>query len=712
MASVGFPAGAVPEPELIEAAMGERASFLLPGGENAQVIPTRLDDPDAGRIVLARSSSEAVGPDEVILLNGMIRVLGMTLTTIRTVESLRQRQRLLEQNAAIERAIAVRAPLQDVLDLIVQSVSEFLAVTVVAMRMVETANEGRMRVVASVGFEPDLLRRIDQTPLDQGIAGQSVAEDRIVVAENYPGHAVARPELVRMGIRSAMATPIHDRGTPIGTLVVGSSVPGRVFTPAEQETLVAFAQHATLALMDARTVDELVRQALHDPLTTLANRALFLDRLAHALARAERVQESVGVLFLDLDRFKGVNDGLGHAAGDALLIEVGRRLEALVRSTDTVARFGGDEFALLLEDVDDRASVDLLAGSVVDLLRKPFNLGRDEVSITASIGVALARHGADDPLRDADLALYRAKSDGKNRHEFFVDEMRTAMRARLKLEAELQRAVSGDEFVLHYQPIVDLRFGSILGMEALIRWNQDGRGLLPPDDFIRLAEDTGAILAIGRWVLREACSGPAASLPPEAGGRPPFVSVNISPIQLIQIDLARDVADILAESGLEPSRLVLEITETSLLDDTVALRKLRALKKLGVRLAVDDFGTGYSSLAYLRQFPVDVLKIAKPFIDELADSARGTLAQAIIELGRTFKLEVIAEGIDRREHVTRLRKLGCTTGQGFLLSRPLDPQAASALMRHGRVSLPTSDPVAARERRRPVSVGVPSRARR
>jgi diguanylate cyclase (GGDEF)-like protein len=557
--------------------------------------------------------------------------------------------------------------------------------------------------VAAVGFEPDLLGRIDQTTIDQGIAGQSVAEDRIVVAENYPGHAVARPELVGMGIRSAMATPIHDRGTPIGTLDVGSSVPGRVFTPAEQETLVAFAQHATLALMDARTVDELVRQALHDPLTTLANRALFLDRLQHALARAERASSSVGVLFLDLDRFKGVNDSLGHAAGDALLIEVGRRLEALVRSTDTVARFGGDEFAVLLEDVDDRASVDLLAGSVVDLLRKPFNLGRDEVSITASIGVALARHGADDPLRDADLALYRAKSDGKNRHEFFVDEMRTAMRARLKLEAELQRAVSGDEFVLHYQPIVDLRFGSILGMEALIRWNQDGRGLLPPDDFIRLAEDTGAILAIGRWVLHEACRTAAAWSPPDASAGP-FVSVNISPIQLTQIDLAWEVAETLAETGLDPARLVLEITETSLLDHTTALRKLRALKKLGVRLAVDDFGTGYSSLHYLQRFPVDMLKIAKPFIDELADSARGTLAQAIIDLGRTFKLDVIAEGIDRREHVTRLRKLGCSTGQGFLLSRPLDPLAASTLVREPRIPLPTSDLAAARPRRGPVPV--------
>ena len=284
----------------------------------------------------------------------MGRVLGMTLTTIRTVESLRQRQRLLEQHAAIQRAIAVRAPLAEVLELIMEASATLLEVEVVCIRLLEPDDEARTRIAASRGLPPALVAQIERGHLEEGIAGRAIADDCVVVSDDYAQSPLARPELVELGLRGGMAAPIHDRGTPIGCLVVGAAAPRRLFSSSERETLVAFAQHVSLALLDARTVDELLRQALHDPLTALPNRALFLDRLGHALARADRGRTSVAVLFLDLDRFKGVNDTLGHAAGDALLIEVGRRLEGFARSTDTVARFGGDEFAILLEDIDRR----------------------------------------------------------------------------------------------------------------------------------------------------------------------------------------------------------------------------------------------------------------------------------------------------------------------------------------------------------------------
>jgi diguanylate cyclase (GGDEF)-like protein len=696
VASVGFPADSVPERELIEAAEGSRVEFALPGGQIARVIPTRLDDLDSGAIVLARSSVDAFRPDEVILLRGMVRVLAMTLTTIRTVESLQQRQELLEKSAAIQHAITIRAPLQEVLDLIAQATSEVLGGEGVGMRMLESDNPERTRVVASVGLRPVLMSTVDRGNVDQEIGRRAITEDRLVVVAN---------EVVSRRLQSGMAAPIHDRGTPIGSLCVASDVPGRIYSVAEQETLSTFAQLASLALMDSRMVDELLRQALHDPLTSLANRALFSDRLEHALARAERAGSPVAVLFLDLDRFKGVNDNLGHAVADELLIDVGKRLVNCVRSSDTVARFGGDEFALLIEDIADQSALDRLSVTILDQLRQPFVIGQSEISITASVGIAVARRPSDDPIRDADLAMYRAKSSGRNRHEFFEDEMRVAMRKRLKLEAALQGAIAGEEFVLHYQPIVDLNTGTILGLEALIRWRQPGGGLVPPNEFIPLAEETGAIFAIGRWALRDACERASAWQPRGANGIRPFVSVNISPIQLIQIDLASEVASVLAQTQLDPSRLVLEITETSLLDDATALRKLRALKKLGVRLAVDDFGTGYSSLHYLQKFQVDALKIAKPFIDELGTrTGNATLAQAIIDLGRTFKLDVIAEGIDREEKLTHLRKLGCNVGQGFLLARPLDANATEALLRNPLSSLPRRDPSPSRTAREASSV--------
>jgi diguanylate cyclase (GGDEF)-like protein len=680
--SVGFPAGKTPERELLEAAGGEHRALVLPGGAMTRSIASPLADSDSGQIVVARLAGDPFLPEEVIVLRGMARVLAMTLASMRTVRSLQERQRLLELSTAIQRAITLRAPLQEVLDMICAAAAELLGDEVVWLRLVEPDDPRRTRTVATHGVDRALLPAAAADHVaEQDVGARAIAERRLVVVDDYAASPGAADLFVERGLQAAMAAPIDDEGATIGSLVVASYRPGRSYLSAEQEMLATFARHASLAFLDARTVDELVRQALHDPLTTLANRALFLDRLGHALARAERESTVVGVLFIDVDRFKWVNDNYGHAAGDALLVQVGERLRALTRSSDTVARLGGDEFAVLVEGVPEQSHVARLAAKLVESLRQPFAVEGDEISVTASLGVAVADSQTDDPLRDADHAMYRAKRGGNDRYEFFEPGMRAAMLVRLELEADLKGALQRGEFALSYQPIAELETGAIAGIEALIRWRHPSRGLLAPALFIPVAEETGMISAIGRWVLREACRRATGWQGRAHDGLRPFVSVNLAPVQLQQSDLVSETAEILSETGLDPSRLVLEITETSLLEDGHAVRTLRALKRLGIRLAVDDFGTGYSSLAYLQRFPLDALKIPKVFVDRLGRGSEGSaLAQATIDLGRTFHLEVIAEGIERPEQLAELRRLGCSAGQGFLLSLPLDGGAIDALL--------------------------------
>jgi diguanylate cyclase (GGDEF)-like protein len=680
VASVGFAAGRAPLRELVEAAKGERRELELPGVGVVGVVSAPLDASESAQLLLARSGAVEFRPEEVILLRGMARILGMTLTMMRNVASLRERQLMFEQTAAIQRAITRRAPLQEVLDLITEAAAELLGDEVVGLRMVDPDDPTRTRTVAACGVHADLMREIEHGVVGEGAGGRAIAEGRLVVVEKYQAMPEALTNFVEWGLQSAMAAPIHDEGQVVGSLVVASFEP-RTYTRAQQEMLAAFAQHASLALLDARTVDELLRQALHDPLTSLANRALFIDRLEHALSRCERTNVPLAVLFIDLDRFKAINDSLGHDGGDQVLLEVSRRLQRAGRRSDTVARFGGDEFAILIEDVLEQSAAAKYAAEIVERLREPFVVGGDEVLLTASIGIALASRQTDNPLRDADLAMYRAKSGGRDRFEFFEAEMRAAMRERIDLETKLKHAIDRDEFVLHYQPIFDLASKEINGFEALVRWQHPDRGLLPPSAFIELTEETGVMFALGRWVLREACRSASLWQPGRASAARPFVSVNLAPMQLGQLDLVREIGDILTETGLHPRRLALEITETSLLNDSAAVQRLRALKELGVYLALDDFGTGYSSLSYLQELPLDALKIPKVFVDQLgAGSGNPALALAIIDLGRTFGLDVIAEGIEREDQLTHLRALGCKTGQGYLLSPPCDIEATERLL--------------------------------
>ena len=430
--------------------------------------------------------------------------------------------------------------------------------------------------------------------------------------------------------------------------------------------------------------DQLTHQAFHDPLTGLANRALFRDRVEHALRRRRRFAGSVAVLFLDLDDFKTVNDSRGHMVGDRLLVEVAERLGSCLRSGDTAARLGGDEFAVLLEDASDMAEAGTVAERIIEALREPLRLEDCGMSISASIGIALSgpKDGPDELLRNADVAMYAAKTSGKAHYELFEPEMHEAILGRLAMKAELQGALERGEFSVYYQPTVTLQTGRVTGVEALVRWQHPTRGLIAPAEFIPLAEESGLIVPLGRWVLQEAVEQVRRWQQDHPSQPPLEVNVNLSPRQLQDPELVRDVARALETSGLEPSCLVLEITESVLMQDAdVAVARLEEIKALGARLAVDDFGTGYSSLAYLRRFPVDILKIDKVFVDGVAEEADASaLANAVIELGRALDLQVVAEGIELEGQLDRLRELGCELGQGYFWSRPLPPDAAASLL--------------------------------
>jgi diguanylate cyclase (GGDEF)-like protein len=429
---------------------------------------------------------------------------------------------------------------------------------------------------------------------------------------------------------------------------------------------------------------ELSHQAFHDSLTGLANQALFRDRVDHALVRSARHGTRVGVLFLDLDNFKTVNDSLGHTAGDELLVAVAERLRASLRATDTAARLGGDEFAVLVEDLENDEEVTNTAERIKDALQQPFVPGGREIFISASIGIAFGSSGSssDQLLRNGDLAMYTAKREGKNRSETYRAEMHATAVVRLEMEADMRRGLTSGQFQVEYQPIVTIASREIVGVEALVRWQHPDRGLLLPGEFIPLAEETGLIRELGRQVLAEACAQTRrwqVDIPAASGLR---VSVNVSARQLHHEDLLPHVKLALDRSGLAPSSLVLELTETAMMNDTEAtIDKLHQLKALGVRLAIDDFGTGYSSLSYLQRFPIDVLKIDRAFVSgDGPHDQQSSLTSAIVSLARVLGLQAIAEGIETEAQADTLASLGCVLAQGFHFSRPIRPEVLTALL--------------------------------
>jgi diguanylate cyclase (GGDEF)-like protein len=490
--------------------------------------------------------------------------------------------------------------------------------------------------------------------------------------------------LASIGMRSMAMVPLVASGTPIGTLEMMSDRSG-VFTARDLAMATMLAGEGAMALENARLYQEIQHQALHDGLTGLANRVLFRDRVGHAIERSlGRDGHPFAVLFIDLDDFKTLNDTLGHARGDDVLVATARRVAESLRPNDTAARLGGDEFAVLLDGIRDDEMALSIAIRLADLLREPMEVNGVTTNVAASIGIAMSGtfgETADDLLRNADVAMYAAKASSRGRAQVFQSILRADAVARSEVVSQLRGVEARGELQLDYQPIVELTGRAVVGLEALVRWQPPNRPLLMPDKFIDLAEQTGDIVPMGRWILREAC-GQVRAWQVRLGLPDLQVSVNLSARQFQEHDLVETVRQVLQETELAPSSLVLEITESGLMQRTTGtIGRLSELRALGIHLAIDDFGTGYSSLSYLERFPVDSLKIDRSFISELTPTGeRPAIARAIVELGRTLGLHVVAEGIEEPDQAEWLVGLGCGYGQGYLFSRPMGVDATEAFL--------------------------------
>jgi diguanylate cyclase (GGDEF)-like protein/PAS domain S-box-containing protein len=501
------------------------------------------------------------------------------------------------------------------------------------------------------------------------------------------------PVLRVFGAASSLAVVIDGKSRPFGVLDVHATEPHR-FSAKD----VPFVQAAANVLADAierHNADQALRyRVLHDSLTGLPNRLSFVDALGESLSKAAVSGSPVGILFLDLDHFKLINDSLGHHAGDALLRAVAPRLRAHLRPGDIVARFGGEEFGILIDRLADEGEAVAIADRVAGAFAQPFSIDGVDHFVTASIGVAVSRPGEERPvnaellIRDADAAMYRAKESGRARCVLFDAEMRAGAARRLEVERELRHALERDELALYYQPVVSLRSGEISGLEALVRWRHPERGLLDPGDFVSIAEDSGMIEPIGRWVQERACRQALEWHHLRPDSRPLDVAVNLSARQVAQRDFAAGVEEIIARTGLDPVHLRLEITESVLVDEsTTAIASLERLNELGVRLVLDDFGTGYSSLAYLHRFPFHALKIDRSFVEALGIEQEATaIVEAIIGMARGLSLEVIAEGVESEVQLAELQRLNCDYAQGHLFQAAMPEREVSRLIAEGALA--------------------------
>jgi diguanylate cyclase (GGDEF)-like protein/PAS domain S-box-containing protein len=663
--------------------------------------------PGTARTSRARvRNGEEIRPIEVCFVNMLddpdLRGVVASFRDLRTEAALlaesEAKQRLIERNEAlrhqlqereafqarmlqIQQSISRRMPVNDVLVAVVQGTHDLLSDEIVELRLDPLDGQGQPTVVESFEGRVHVLDagEIDEATDSLGRSARST--DGMVVADGdvaaVVGHHVAQ---------CGLAIPIRDRHRIIGSLAIATQRQGRVYRDVEREMLTNLAAHASVAIMDARTVDS-VQAAFTDPLTGLPNRALLMDRLAQSADRCAREGTPLAVMFIDLARFKGINDSYGHAVGDVVLAAVGRRVSSQLRGADTGARLGGDEFVVVLENADadtaQRVATRLLAA-----LREPIHAANRVLYADATIGIAMSLDGGavldcELLLRHADIAMYQGKTTTRD-IVFFETAMQAELLQRQELESELRGAITAKSLHVELQPLIELATGQICAVEALARWHHPVRGLVAPVDFVTTAERIGAVVELDRLVWAEACHH-VGQLPLRPDGTPVSLSLNLSAKHLLSADLIEVLSQMVERSGLVPDRLTIELTETELMRDVVAAaEQMWALRRFGAHIAIDDFGTGYSSLAYLQKLPVEELKIDRTFISGVDQSLAGyRLVNTMVNLAHGLGLRVVAEGIEQPGEAEALRTMGADVGQGFLFSRPLDPIALNRLVRSG-----------------------------
>ncbi|SNY04160.1 putative bifunctional diguanylate cyclase/phosphodiesterase [Paractinoplanes atraurantiacus] len=665
----------VPEAGVLEVAAGQ-PMLVVPNVGELHAVANPLGDQAGEALVVARLA-EPFAPEERQMLQGMGQVLGLALRSIRVLAAERHlraekerqatsaqtRQRLVETLLTIQRGISARRPLPEILDAVTGGAADLLGGATVTLLLAEGGQERRLTIASTSGG--------GVTP-PEGLARAAMAGGSALVRADARGQMIAAPVRVTgemAGCLVALLCGVTDENTE------------------RRDQLAAFAQQVSLALTDARTV-EAVREAHHDPVTGLPNRALFLTILHRVLASRATEEDPTSVLFVDLDRFKAVNDSLGHEAGDQLLALVARRLRGCVRASDTIARLGGDEFAALLHDSPVETAT-LIGERIVAAVKEPFRVAGREIFIGASVGVAVSREAALKPeelLHNADVAMYRAKKDGPGRVLAYQPYMHAEALDHLSLRGDLQRALRDGEFRLQYQPLIRLADGKPVGAEALIRWYSPTRGFVSPVDFIPIAEEFGLIIDIGQWALETSAVQVARWRRdfPDLG-----LNVNVSGHQLVHPRFADNVMKALAIAGLPSSAVTLELTESVLMSEPdLGKAALHQLRGLGVQLSIDDFGTGYSSLAYLRELPVDELKIDRAFIARAELTGEDlALVRTIVELAQILGLRVVAEGIENAAQLAALRRLGCGYGQGYHLCRPTDAAEVPAKLLRASIAV-------------------------